>query len=163
MELLSFITAFTLFPHLSLFWARSIQSMSPHFTSLRSILILASYLHVSLTRGLFLSGYHPRTLYAPLPHTCYIPRPSHYLWFNRPNDIWWRVQVTDNKFQIYWRNFAHERTDTHAEANWHDVAQIFTHPSEINASWVTADLQHVLLIHVVDKSTLSAEGREINA
>ena len=39
-----FITAFTSALHLSLFWARSIQSMLPHPTSWRSVLILSSHL-----------------------------------------------------------------------------------------------------------------------
>ena len=40
-----FITAFTSARHLSLSWARSIQSMPPHPTSWRSILILSSHIH----------------------------------------------------------------------------------------------------------------------
>jgi hypothetical protein len=38
----SFITAFTSARHLSLSWVRSIQSLPPHATSWRSILILSS-------------------------------------------------------------------------------------------------------------------------
>jgi len=80
------------------------------------------------------------------PHTCCFPCPSRS-WFNRPNDIWWRVYVINHKRQIYWRNFAHERTDTHAQAN--TTSHIFVaHLWEINASWVTADWQHELLNHM---------------
>jgi hypothetical protein len=44
-------------------------------------------LSLDLPIGLFPSGFPTKTLYAPLlPHTCYIPRPSHSL-FDRPNDI----------------------------------------------------------------------------
>jgi len=28
-----------------------------------------------------------------LPHTCYMPRPSHSSWFDHPNDVWWGVQI----------------------------------------------------------------------
>jgi len=61
-----FITAFTRVRHLSLTWARSIQSMTPNPTSLRSILILSSNLHLVLPSGLFPSGHPTKTLYAPL-------------------------------------------------------------------------------------------------
>ena len=47
-----FITAFTRAHNLSLSWAISIQSMSAHPTSRRSILILSSHLH-GLPSGLF--------------------------------------------------------------------------------------------------------------
>jgi hypothetical protein len=29
-----------------------------------------------------------------LPHTCYMPRPSHSSRFDHPKNIWWRVQIT---------------------------------------------------------------------
>ena len=48
-----FITAFTSARHLSLFWARSVQSMAPRPTSWRSILILSSPLSQGLPSGLF--------------------------------------------------------------------------------------------------------------
>ena len=44
----SFITAFTSARNLSPFWARSIQSMTPHSTSWWSILILSSHLRLGL-------------------------------------------------------------------------------------------------------------------
>jgi len=48
-----FITAFTSARHLSLSWASSIQSIPPHRTSWRSILILSSHLRLGLPSGLF--------------------------------------------------------------------------------------------------------------
>ena len=48
-----FITTFTSACHVSLSWARSIQSMPPHPTSWRSILILWSHLCLGLASGLF--------------------------------------------------------------------------------------------------------------
>jgi len=41
-----FITTFTRAWHLSIFWARSIQSIPPHTASFRFILILSSHLHL---------------------------------------------------------------------------------------------------------------------
>ena len=60
-----FITAFTSAHHLSLSWTSSIQSMPPHPTSWRSILILYSYLCLGLPSGLFSSGFPTKTLYSP--------------------------------------------------------------------------------------------------
>jgi len=62
-----FITAFTSARHLSLFWATSIQSITPHPTSWRSIIILSFHLRLSLPSGLFPSGFLTKTLYTPLP------------------------------------------------------------------------------------------------
>ena len=52
-----FITALTSVRHLSLSWARPIQSTCPHPTSWRSILILSTHLRLGLPSGLFPSGY----------------------------------------------------------------------------------------------------------
>ena len=48
-----FITAFTSARHLSLTWASSIQSIPPHPTLLRSILILSSHLRLDLPSVIF--------------------------------------------------------------------------------------------------------------
>ena len=61
-----FITAFTSARHLSLSWASSIQSIPPHHTSWRSILILSSQLRLGLPSGLFPSGFHTKILHIPL-------------------------------------------------------------------------------------------------
>jgi hypothetical protein len=73
-----FNTAFISVRHLSLSWASSIQSMPPHPTSWRSIVIVSSHLRLGLPSGLFPSGLPTKTLYTPFPHTRYIPRPSVY-------------------------------------------------------------------------------------
>ena len=67
-----FITAFTGARHLSLSSARSIQSTHPHPTSWRSILILSSYLCLSLPSGLFPSGFPTKTLYIHLSSPPYV-------------------------------------------------------------------------------------------
>ena len=48
----------------------------------RSILILSSQLSLDLPSG-------PSSV----PHTCYMPSPSHSSWFDHPNSNWWAVQI----------------------------------------------------------------------
>jgi hypothetical protein len=61
-----FITAFTSVRHLNLSCTSSIQAVTPHPTTWRSILILPSYLFLGLPSCLFLSGFLTETLYKPL-------------------------------------------------------------------------------------------------
>ena len=79
MEPLRFITAFTSACHLSLSWARSIQSMPPHPISWSSILILSSNLCLGLPSYLFPTGFPTKTLYtsllSPIRATC----PTHLI------------------------------------------------------------------------------------
>jgi hypothetical protein len=63
-----FVTAFSSARHLSLSWATSIQSVPPHPTSWRSILILSSHLLL----GLF--SYQKPVHASPLTQTRYMPR-----------------------------------------------------------------------------------------
>jgi hypothetical protein len=63
--------------HLSLTWASSIQSIPPHPTSWRSILILSSQLRQGLAIGLFPSGFTIKTLYTPLPSPRRATCPAH--------------------------------------------------------------------------------------
>ena len=65
-----FITALSSVRHLSLSWARPIQSVYPHPTSCRSILILSTHLRLGLPSGLLPSGFPTKTLYNPSPHPC---------------------------------------------------------------------------------------------
>ena len=58
-----FITACTGVPHLSLSWARSIQSMLLQPTSWRSILLLFFHPQLGLPRGFFPSDFATKTLY----------------------------------------------------------------------------------------------------
>ena len=66
----SFITALTSARHLSLSWASPIQSIYPHPTSWRSILISSTHLRLGLPSGLLPSGFPTKTLYTPSPHPC---------------------------------------------------------------------------------------------
>ena len=62
-----FITALTSVRHLSLSWASPIQSIYPHPTSWRSILILFTHLHLGLTSGSFPPGSQTRPYTPPSP------------------------------------------------------------------------------------------------
>ena len=83
------ITALTSVRYLSLTWASPIQSIYPHPTSWRSILILSTHLHLGLPSGLLPSGFPSKTLYTPpfLSHTRHIPSPSHSSRFYYPHNI----------------------------------------------------------------------------
>jgi hypothetical protein len=84
-----FITAFTRARHLSLSWARSIQSMSAHPTSWRSILLLYYHLCLGLPSSIFPLSLLTKPLYTPpLPHTCYVPRIFNSKIFNSLTIAW---------------------------------------------------------------------------
>jgi hypothetical protein len=65
-------------PHLSLFWARLIQSLH-HPTHWRSILILCFHLRQGLPSGFLPLGRHTKTVYAPLLSLIYSTRPAHLI------------------------------------------------------------------------------------
>ena len=89
-----FITAVTSARHLSLSWASSIQSITPHPTSWRSILILSSHLHLGLPSGPFPPVSPPKPcIRLSSPHMRYMPRPSHSSRFYHPHNIGWGVQI----------------------------------------------------------------------
>jgi hypothetical protein len=84
-----FITALTSFRYLSLSWASPIQSIYPHPTSWRSILILSTHLRLGLPIGLLPSGFPTKTPIHPplLTHTRHMPSPSHYSRFYHPHNV----------------------------------------------------------------------------
>ena len=61
-----FITALTSFRQLALSWASPIQSIYPHSTTWRAILILSTHLRLGLPSSLLPSGFPTKTLYTPL-------------------------------------------------------------------------------------------------
>ena len=92
-----FITAVTNARHLSLSWADSIQSIHPHPTSRRSILILSTHLCLGLPKWyLSLRFPHQNPVYASLlPHTRYIPPPNSLFSILSPEEYW--VRSTGHK------------------------------------------------------------------
>ena len=99
-----FITALTSVRHLSLSWASPIQSIYPHSTSWRPVLILYTHLRLGLPIGLVPSGFPTKTLYTPpvspprpytplLTHTRHMPSQSHSSRFYHPHNIGWGVQI----------------------------------------------------------------------
>ena len=86
-----FITALTSVRHLSLSWASPIQSIYPHPTSWRSILILSTHLRLGLPSGLLPSGFPTKTLYTPSSHP-YAPhaQPISFFLILSPAQYWVR-------------------------------------------------------------------------
>ena len=89
-----FLTALTSVRHLSLSWARPIQSTYPHPTSWRSILLLFTLLRLGLSSGSF-PPVSPSRPYTPplLTHTRHMPSPSHSSRFYHPHNIGRGVQI----------------------------------------------------------------------
>ena len=78
-----FITATKTARHLSLSWARSIQSMPSYPTSWRPILIFTPFPFPQVP--------HQTPLHiSTLPHTCYMPWPHHSSRFHYPEKYWMR-------------------------------------------------------------------------
>ena len=90
-----FISAFTSARNLYLSWARSINSIPPsHFLNIHLNIILSST-PGSVKWSLSLRFPYPNPVcMSSVPHTCYMPRPSHSSRFHHPNNIWWRVQFS---------------------------------------------------------------------
>ena len=74
-----FITALPIVRHLSLSWASPIQSIYPHPTSWRFILILSIHLRLGLPSGLLPSGFPTKTLYTPLSSPIRATCPAHFI------------------------------------------------------------------------------------
>ena len=74
-----FITSLTSVRHLSLSWASPFQSIYPHPTSWRSVVILLIYLRLGLPSGLLPSGFPTKTLYTPLSSPICATCPAHLI------------------------------------------------------------------------------------
>ena len=74
-----FITALKSVRHLSLSRASPIQSIYPHPTSWRYILILSTHLRLGLHSGLFPSGFPTKTLYTALSSPIRATCPAHLI------------------------------------------------------------------------------------
>ena len=80
-----FITVSTTARHMSLFWARLIQSTHPVFLLSR---LCPSTL--SSSNRFFPSRFPTKQLcISRLPHTFYMQSPSRPFWFDDPDNIWW--------------------------------------------------------------------------
>jgi len=86
----NFITAFTSARQLSLSWATAIQSIPPHPTSWRSILILSSHLRLGISSGLFPSGFPTKTPYTPLFSHIRATCPAHLKFNDKAIKNGWR-------------------------------------------------------------------------
>ena len=99
-----FITALTSVRQLSLSWTSPIQSIYPHPTSWRSILILSTHLRLGLPSGLFPSGFPSKTLYTPLSSPICATCPAHLILldfkdlrlysFLRRGHLWYRTKLS---------------------------------------------------------------------
>ena len=89
-----FITALTSVHHLSLSWASPIQSIYPHPTSWRSILILSTHLHLGLPSGSFPPVSPARPYTPPSPHP-YAPHAQPISFFSilSPAQYWMRIII----------------------------------------------------------------------
>ena len=95
-----FITALASLRHLSLSWASPIQSIYPHTTFWRSILILSTHLHLGLPSGLFPSGFPTKTLYTPSPHP-YAPHAQPISFFSILSPAQYWVRRTNHLAPLY--------------------------------------------------------------
>jgi hypothetical protein len=83
---------FTRALHLSLSWARSIYSTSPHAVSFKihlNIILPPTFFFLVVP---FLLAFPPKSyMHSSSPYACYVPSPSHPPCLDYSNCSWWRV------------------------------------------------------------------------
>ena len=89
-----FITALTIVRHLSQSWTSRIQSIYPHTTSWRSVLILSTHLCLGLLSGLLPSGFTNKTLYTLFS--------SPYVWSRGWVEVWLYSSMTAALEGVEW-------------------------------------------------------------
>ena len=67
-----------------------VHAKPPHFLNIH---LISFHLRLGLPSGLFPSGFPTKTMYTPLPHTCYMLRPSHSSPIVHPNNIKWGEKI----------------------------------------------------------------------
>ena len=95
-----FVTALTSVRHLSLSWDSPIQSIYPHPTSWRSILILSTHLRLGLPSDLFPSGFPTKTLHTRSPHP-YAPHAQSISFFSIISPAQYWVSSTDHQNSLH--------------------------------------------------------------
>jgi len=75
-----FITALTSVRHLSLSWASPIQSIYPHPTSWRSVIIISTHQRLGFPSGLLPSDFPTKKLYTPLSLPIRATCPAHLIY-----------------------------------------------------------------------------------
>jgi len=104
-----FITALTSVRHLSLSWANPIQSIYPHPTAWKSVLILSTHLHLGLPSGSLPPVSPPRHYTPPSPHP-YAPHAQPISFFSilspaqYATHTEWKIPVSHryNMFSWWW-------------------------------------------------------------
>ena len=101
-----FITSLTSVHHLSLSWASPMQSIYPHPTAWRSVLILSTHLRLGLPSGSFPPVSPPRPYTPPSPHP-YVPHAQPISFFSilSPTQYW--VRITNHlapRYPIHTKN-----------------------------------------------------------
>ena len=91
-----FITALTSLRHLSLSWASPIQSIYPHPTFWRSILILSTHLRLGLPSGLSFPSVSPPRPYTPPSPSPYAPHAQPISFFSILSPAQYWVRSTDH-------------------------------------------------------------------
>jgi hypothetical protein len=81
--------------HLSVIWARSLQSTSSEPVFFRSILILPANLILGLLSGLPNTSPPNHCMHLAPPHTFHTPRSSHPPQCVHPNSVWWAMQIIE--------------------------------------------------------------------